>query len=253
MKLVDTHSHLSDSAFEKDLDDVVLRAKENGLAVIIDCGLGREGGLRSLSISEKFKGYVYSTIGVDYGAPFLEDIKEIMRLILDNKNKIIGIGEVGLDYYTVKKQDERARLIDYFKEFIDLSNKLDLPLIVHSRNAGREAIEILVESGARKVLMHAFDGKASHAMKGVELGFLFSIPPSVVRSPQKQKLVSRLPIENILLESDSPVLGVNPLQRNEPADIVFSLREIARIKNLDPELVAEETTRNACRLFRLKI
>lgn len=253
MKLVDTHSHLSDSAFEKDLDNVVLRAKEGGVAVIIDCGLGREGALRSLSISEEFRGYVYSTIGIDYSAPFLEDVEEIIHLILDNKNKIIGIGEVGLDYYTVKKKDERARLIDYFKEFIDLSKKLDLPLIVHSRSAGREAIEILVESDAKKVLMHAFDGKASYAMKGVESGFFFSIPPSVVRSPQKQKLVNRLPIENILLESDSPVLGVNPLQRNEPANVVFSLREIARIKNLDLKLVAEETTKNARKLFRLEI
>ncbi|MEM2351059.1 MAG: TatD family hydrolase [Thermoproteota archaeon] len=253
MKLVDTHSHLSDSAFEKDLDDVILRAKESGVAVIIDCGLGKGGIPRSLSISEKFRGYVYSTIGIDYGAPFIEDVEEIMHLILDNRDKIIGIGEVGLDYYIVKKKDERARLIDYFKEFIDLSKKLDLPLIVHSRSAGREAIEILVESGAKKVLMHAFDGKASHAMNGVESGFFFSIPPSVVRSPQKQKLVNRLPIEKILLESDSPVLGVNPMQRNEPANIIFSLREIARIKNLDLELVAEETTKNACKLFGLKI
>ncbi|MEM3712606.1 MAG: TatD family hydrolase [Thermoproteota archaeon] len=250
---MDSHAHLSDSAFEKDLEQVVVRARENGLAAIVDSGLGREGALKSLSISGKFRDYVYSTIGIDYGAPFMDDLEEFKRLILDNRNSIIGIGEVGLDYYTVKKQDERVRLIDYFKEFIDLSKKLDLPLIVHSRSAGREAIELLIESGARKVLMHAFDGKASHAMKGVESGFFFSIPPSIVRSPQKQKLVSKLPIENILLESDSPVLGTDPLKRNEPANIVFSLREIARIKNIDPELVAEETTRNACRLFRLKI
>lgn len=250
---MDSHAHLSDSAFEKDLDDVVLRAREKGLIAIIDCGLGRDGALRSLSISGRFRGYVYSTIGIDCGAPFSEDTKEIMRLILENKNRIIGIGEVGLDYYAVKKPEDRARLIEVFKEFIELAKELGLPLIVHSRSAGREAIRVLVEAGAEKVLMHAFDGKASHALKGVESGFFFSIPPSIVRSPQKQKLVSRIPVENILLESDSPVLGVNPLERNEPANIVFSLREIARIKNLDPELVAEETTRNARRLFELRV
>lgn len=253
LKLVDSHAHLSDSAFEKDLEQVILKAKENGLVAIVDSGLGKEGALKSLSISRRFNGYVYSTIGIDYSAPFSEDVEELKRLVLENRDRIIGIGEVGLDYYTIKKQDERAKLVDYFKEFIDLSKKLDLPLIVHSRSAGREAIEILVESSAERVLMHAFDGKASYAIKGVESGFFFSIPPSVVRSPQKQKLVNRLPVENILLESDSPVLGVNPLQRNEPANIVFSLREIARIKNLDVELVAEETTKNACRLFGLKI
>ncbi|MCS7139035.1 MAG: TatD family hydrolase, partial [Crenarchaeota archaeon] len=227
--------------------------KENGLVAIVDSGLGKEGALKSLSISERFRGYVYSTIGMDYGAPFSENIEELKSLILDNRDKIIGIGEVGLDYYTVRKQDERVKLIDHFIEFVELSKKIGLPLIVHSRSAGREAMEILLERSARKVLMHAFDGKASHAMRGVESGFFFSIPPSVIRSPQKQKLVSRIPIENILLESDSPVLGTNPLERNEPANIVFSLREIARIKNLDLELVAEETTKNARRLFGLEI
>lgn len=250
---MDSHAHLSDNAFEKDLDQVVIRARENNLAAIIDCGLGKNGALRSLITSERFQGYVYSTIGIDYGAPFSEDTEEIIRLILDNRSRIIGIGEVGLDYYTVKKPEDRTRLIDVFREFIDLAKKLELPLIVHSRSAGREAIRILVEEDAKKVLMHAFDGKASYAMKGVEYGFFFSIPPSIVRSQQKQKLVSRLPIESILLESDSPVLGINPFERNEPAKIGFSLQEIARIKRLDPELVADETTKNASRLFGLRI
>jgi len=189
---VDSHAHLNDSAFEKDLDQVVFRAREKGVAIIVDCGLGKEGALKSLSLSEKFRGYVYSTIGIDYGAPFLEDVGEVMRLIIYNQSKIIGIGEVGLDYYTVKNQEDRNRLVDYFKEFIELAKRLNLPLIVHSRSAGQKAIELLLENDAKRVLMHAFDGKASYAMKGVESGFFFSIPPSIVRSPQKQKLVSRI-------------------------------------------------------------
>jgi len=252
LRLVDAHAHLSDSSFEADLDIVVLKARESGLVAIVDCGLGPEGGLRSLSISERFRGYVYSTIGIDYGAPFSVRQEDVVRLILDNRSRLIGIGEVGLDYYTVKTREERARLVEVFEKFIELSEKLGLPIIVHSRSAGRDAINILVEKNARRVLMHAFDGKASYAMKGVEAGFFFSIPPSIVRSPQKQKLAARLPLENLLLESDSPVLGVDPLKRNEPANIVFSLREIARIKKVDLEIVAEETTRNAHRLFGLR-
>ena len=253
MRLVDAHAHLSDSSFEADLDTVVLKARQNGLTAIVDCGLGPEGGLRSLSISERFGGYVYSTIGIDYGAPFSVRQEDLVQLILDNRSRLIGIGEVGLDYYTVKTREERAMLIEVFEKFIELSEKLGLPIIVHSRSAGRDAINILVEKNARRVLMHAFDGKASYAMKGVEAGFFFSIPPSIVRSPQKQKLAARLPLENLLLESDSPVLGVDPLKRNEPTNIVFSLTEIARIKKVDLEIVAEETTRNAHRLFGLRI
>jgi len=253
LKLVDVHAHLSDSSFETDLDQVILKARETGLAAIVDCGLGLEGGLKSISVSERFRGYVYSTIGIDYGAPFSENLEKIIQLIFDNANGIIGIGEVGLDYYIVKTSEDRVKLTEVFETFIELADRLNLPLIVHSRSAGKDAIRILAEKNAKRVLMHAFDGKASYAMKGVEAGFFFSIPPSIVRSPQKQRLVDRLPLENLMLESDSPVLGVDPFKRNEPANIVFSLREIARIKRLDPELVAEETSRNACRLFGLRI
>lgn len=253
MQLVDVHAHLSDNSFNADLDAVVLKARENGLAAIVDCGLGPEGGLRSLSISERFGGYVYSTIGIDYGAPFSVRHEEVVQLILNNRSRIVGVGEVGLDYYTVRAREDRARLIRVFEVFIELAKKLDVPIIIHSRSAGREAINILVGKNAEKVLMHAFDGKASYAMKGVEAGFFFSIPPSIVRSPQKQKLAARLPLENVLLESDSPVLGVDPYERNEPSNIVFSLREIARIKKVDLDTVAEETTRNARRLFGLRI
>jgi TatD DNase family protein len=253
LKLVDVHAHLSDSSFETDLDQVILKARETGLAAIVDCGLGLEGGLKSISVSERFRGYVYSTIGIDYGAPFSENLEKIIQLIFDNANGIIGIGEVGLDYYIVKTSEDRVKLTEVFETFIELADRLNLPLIVHSRSAGKDAIRILAEKNAKRVLMHAFDGKASYAMKGVEAGFFFSIPPSIVRSPQKQRLVDRLPLENLMLESDSPVLGVDPFKRNEPANIVFSLREIAGIKRLDPELVAEETSRNACRLFGLRI
>ena len=89
MQLVDAHAHLSDSSFNADLDAVVLKARENGLAAIVDCGLGPEGGLRSLSISERFRGYVYSTIGIDYGAPFSVRHEEVVQLILNNRSRIV--------------------------------------------------------------------------------------------------------------------------------------------------------------------
>ncbi|MGQ9478869.1 MAG: TatD family hydrolase [Thermoproteota archaeon] len=253
LKLVDTHAHLSDSSFDSDLENVVLRAREKGVVAIIDCGLGLEGGLKSIRLAEKFKGHVYSTIGIDYGGPFVDDYEKIIQMILENRERIIGVGEVGLDFYTVRRHEDRLKLVEIFERFIEIAERLNLPLVIHSRSAGRDAIEILLRKGARRVMMHAFDGKASSAIKGVEAGFLFSIPPSVVRSRQKQKLVERIPLENILLESDSPVLGVNPLERNEPSSIIFSLQEISWIKRLDSELVAEETTRNACMLFRLSL
>jgi len=103
--------------------------------------------------------------------------------------------------------------------------------------------------GAGRVLLHAFDGKASAAMAGLEAGYYFSIPPSVVRSVQKQKLVRHVPLERLLLESDSPVLGPTPDERNEPQNVWIACAEVARIKGLSMEEVARVTTQNARHLF----
>ncbi|HDM76701.1 MAG TPA: hypothetical protein ENG51_09560, partial [Deltaproteobacteria bacterium] len=120
---------------------------------------------------------------------------------------------------------------------------------VHSRSTGRYAISMLIELGARKVQMHAFDGKVSAALPGVEAGFFFSIPPSVVRSRQKQKLVKQLPLTCILIETDSPVLGRDPNERNEPANATIVVDAISQIKDVSPEKVAEQAFENTIKLY----
>jgi Tat protein secretion system quality control protein TatD with DNase activity len=127
--------------------------------------------------------------------------------IRKHRNNIAAIGEVGLDYWWVKDPERRRVQRSLLEETAVLSTELDLPLNVHSRSAGHYTVDLLLAAGARWVLMHAFDGKASHAVRAAEAGYLFSVPPSVVRSDQKQKLVRRLPLESLALESDSPVLG----------------------------------------------
>jgi TatD DNase family protein len=170
---------------------------------------------------------------------------------------LVAVGEVGLDRWIVKKaheserpdQEERQR--ELFMRFVDLAVRLDLPLNVHSRSGGRETIAILLERGASRVQMHAFDGKASTAGPAVEAGYFFSVPPSIVRSRQKQKLVGLLPLSCLLLESDSPVLGPEAGVRNEPANVLLVLRAIGEIKELPREQIAEAVTQNTARLYGL--
>ncbi len=133
--------------------------------------------------------------------------------------------------------------------FIDLSLEIDLPLNVHSRSAGRHAVAMLLERNAHKVQLHAFDGKASAAMPAVESGCFFSIPPSVVRSRQKQKLVKQLPLSCLLIETDSPVLGPSPGDRNEPANAAVVIRAISEIKGIAEEEVIETVADNTHRLY----
>ncbi|RLI08208.1 hypothetical protein DRO32_02655, partial [Candidatus Bathyarchaeota archaeon] len=128
-----------------------------------------------------------------------------------------------------------------------------LPLVVHSRSAGKYAIQVLLEEGYDKVLMHAFDGRVGWALRGVrEGGFYFSIPTSVVRSQQKRKLAKALPLENLMVETDSPVLGPEKGVRNEPANLPLAVREVASIKGVGEGEVAGITFENAVRFFGLR-
>ncbi len=134
-------------------------------------------------------------------------------------------------------------------QFIDLAMELRLPLNVHSRSAGRHVIAMLLERNAPRVQLHAFDGKATYALQAVEAGYFLSIPPSVVRSPQKQKLVKRLPLSCLLIETDSPVLGPQPGDRNEPCNAMISVDAIAELKNIHRDEVLETISDNTHRFY----
>jgi TatD DNase family protein len=173
----------------------------------------------------------------------------MVSFIRSERERLAAVGEVGLDYWVVKDESERELQREIFSRFIDLARELDLPLNVHSRSAGQHAVGLLLARGARKVQLHAFDGKASAALTAVEAGYCFSIPPSVVRSQQKQNLVKRLPLSSLLVETDSPVLGPIAGGRNEPANVTVAVNAIGAIKKVSKEEVLEAVSRNSLRLF----
>ncbi|MBI2456502.1 MAG: TatD family hydrolase, partial [candidate division NC10 bacterium] len=173
----------------------------------------------------------------------------VVGFIRAHADRLVAVGEVGLDHWVVKDEGGWKVQEENLGKFVAVSNELHLPLNVHSRSAGRHAIAFLRERGARHVLLHAFDGKAATALEGVKAGYFFSIPPSVVRSAQKQKLVRHLPLECLLLETDSPVLGPDPAARNEPKNVTVACEAVAGLKGVTPEEIARITTDNARRLF----
>jgi TatD DNase family protein len=247
--LVDTHAHICDEIFDSDRSEVIAQAKEAGIVQIVAVGENLEDARKNLNLIDIHKELVCAA-GLYPTFLDLGQAQEMRQFIRDHKGMIGAIGEVGLDFWKVQDKEDQQRQQEIFSGFIGLSLELGLPLNVHSRSAGREAIWFLLDHGADKVQMHAFDAKATSALPGVEAGFFFSIPPSVVRSRQKQKLVKKLPLEALLLETDSPVLGPEPHSRNVPANALVSAKAIAEIKQVPLQEVLEMVTENFKCLYR---
>ncbi len=228
------------------LDKILMEARQSGVAALITSGVGYDDCLKVLALADQ--SYIFASLGIE---PYqLDNYEKVIELVERNSDRIVSVGEVGLDYY-LGKRETRQKQIEVFKEFIELAKRLDLPIVVHSRSAGKYAIDILVEARAELVVMHAFDGSASEAVRGASKGFLFSIPPSVIRSEQKQKMVRRLGLESMLLESDAPVLGPERGVVNKPSNIRISAEVISKLKDISFDEVVEKTSENAKNLFKI--
>ncbi len=247
--LTDCHAHLCAAAFSADLDDVLTRARDAGVEAVVAVGETLADAERNLELAARYTGVVRPTAGLYPTHLDLAEAQRVADLIRRERSRLAAIGEVGLDRWKVREESDLALQREIFALFIDLSIELDLPLNVHSRSAGHYAIDLLRERGATRVQLHAFDGRAARAELALEAGYFFSVPPSVVRSPQKQKLVRRLPLSCLLLETDSPVLGPERDERNEPANAVVSVRAISELKAIDEEEVASAVRKNTSRLY----
>ncbi|XP_020863537.1 deoxyribonuclease TATDN3 isoform X3 [Phascolarctos cinereus] len=236
---VDCHCHLSAADFDSDLEDVLERAKKANVLAIIAVAEHSGEFEKIMQLSDRYMGFVLPCLGVHPVQGLLPEDQRSVTL------------KVGLDFSPrfartdEHKEEQRQVLIRQ----IQLAKRLNLPLNVHSRSAGRPTVNLLRKEGAEKVLLHAFDGRPSVAMEGVSAGYFFSIPPSSARSEQKQKLIKQLPLSSICLETDSPALGPVKQERNEPRNISISAEFIAQVKGISVEEVREVTTQNALKLF----
>lgn len=248
LSLVDTHAHLCAPEFTHDLGPVLSRARAAGVAAVIAVGETLADADRNLELSGQHP-MIRPSAGLYPTVLEPDQAEALHRFIRRNRPVLAAIGEVGLDFWVVKNEKDRELQQEIFSGFIALAREMDLPLNVHSRSAGRPAIDLLLKSGAARVQLHAFDGRASTALPAVEAGYFFSVPPSVVRSRQKQKLVKQLPLSCLLVETDSPVLGPEPTVRNEPANLTRAAEAIAEIKSLPIQAVMEAVAANTARLY----
>ncbi len=250
--IFDSHCHLTDRAYSSDLEEVIKRAKDAGVKYLLTVGLNRQDSVKSLKLCHQFES-IYCSLGVHPhdADKFTEaDLKEFNNLSQDSKVK--AIGETGLDFfrnYSKPENQERA-----FRAQIDLARELNLPLVIHIRDAYPQALKILKEKKYFRGVLHCYSGDEAFAKEAISLGFYISISGSITYDSKKLKsVVKQIPKERLLVETDAPYLAPIPYRgkRNEPAFIRFTLQTIAQILNQDYALLAQITTENAKRCFEI--
>ncbi len=246
--LTDTHTHIGDASFDRDREAVLVRAAAAGIGAVVAVGEDLADAARNIALARDYP-ILKPAAGLYPSHLDPAAAASMMDFIRAHRHELVAVGEVGLDFWAVKNHEDREVQKTIFTGFIDLALELDLPLNVHSRSAGRHAVALLLSRGARRVQMHAFDGKITAARPALEAGYFFSMPPSIVRSRQKQKLVHHLPLSSLLVETDSPVLGPDPQARNEPANLAVAIQAIAAIKGLETTAVAEAVVANTKALY----
>ncbi len=262
MLLVDVHAHLNHALFANDLDVVLSRAKEAGVRAVVVNGVNHATNQEVLELAKKYDIikpalglYPVDALGLTEpeGSGLKRDEKVDVDQTLDfiekNKENIVAIGEVGLDYKLVQEPALLKQMKEVFQRIIELAKKLDKPLIVHSRNAEADVVEMLATSNCKKVVLHCFAGRKSVIKRAAELGFSFSVPPVVKRLQHFQTLIEMVNINQLLTETDAPWLGPIAGQRNEPANVLETIRIIAEIKKFAIEEVANNVWMNYQRLF----
>jgi TatD DNase family protein len=255
MLLIDTHAHLDMPEFEADLPQVIQRAKQAGVSVIITVGTDPASCRRTIEIAEAYPS-IFAVVGVhphsaaDVSNRDLESLKELAC-----HEKVKAWGEIGLDFF--RNLSPPAIQQERFRQQIAIAKELKLPVVIHSRSAAQETITGLREEKAWEVggVIHCFSGDAKAAAQYLEMGFAISIPGVVTfnKAQGLREVVKMLPAEVLMLETDAPFLAPVPHRgkRNEPAYVRLTAAIVAEIRRQDISEVAATTTKNACRVFSL--
>jgi TatD DNase family protein len=251
MEFIDTHCHLEMGQFDNDRDEVILRARDSGLEALITIGSDLESNTLALKIAEKYP-FVYTSVGIhphdskDFNDKIRDDIIGWSKI-----DKVVAIGETGLDYHYDNSPREVQRRV--FENHLELAKDLDLPAVIHSREARNDTLDILQRSGITKGVLHCFSGDEKMAEMAMMMGLHISFagPVTFKKATDLQEIVKLIPDDYLLIETDAPYLSPVPFRgkRNEPSFIVHTARSIAEIRGVSVDDVARITTINARKLF----
>lgn len=254
--MIDIHCHLEQKDYNHDRYSIIKKCQKQLKAIITSCAHPQNFNL-TLEIVEKFKNFVFATAGMHpiYIKEFSnKDVDLFIEKLKINRKKFVGIGETGLDYFWVKNESLRKSQKKLFAQLISLAKQLELPLIIHSRDAYDDTLEILEQEQAKNVVMHMF-GANKLTKRVIENNWHISMNSIVLKSKKHKKVVRDCPIHRLLIETDSPWLAPDSFmnKRNDPTSTSHIVKKVAEIKKTSFEEIDEITTKNAIDFFQLKI
>ena len=256
MKIVDTHCHLNDEALYKDLDNVISRARQAGVEKMVVVGWDEASSKLAIQIAEQYD-FIYAVIGFHPENVFDIDDKILYdTLNLYKHPKVVGIGEIGLDYHWTKDPDKREIQKEYFIKQIKFANEVGLPISIHSREAFADTLEILKQyPPLHSGVMHCYSGSVENIQDMINLNLYIGLdgPVTFTNAKTPKEVAAEVPLEKLVVETDCPYLSPHPLRGtvNEPANICLVIDAIADLKQMSKKHLLEVVYDNSCRLFNL--
>ena len=248
--IFDTHAHYDDERFNEDRDDLLSSLFETSVSHIINCGCDLKSSLSTIALSESFP-HLYAAVGVhahEASDCTDNDLSEIEKLY--SHEKVVAVGEIGLDYYY--DFSPRDRQIEIFRQQIELANKLDLPVIIHDREAHEDTLNILKELRPKGVV-HCFSGSVEMAKEIIKLGLYIGLGGAVTFKNAKKpiEVAQYLPLDRLLLETDAPYMTPVPYRgkRCDSSHIAYTAEKIAEVKGMDVQELIDVCNENSKRLF----
>jgi TatD DNase family protein len=253
--MIDTHAHLEMEQFDVDREAVITRAADVGVTTVITVGTTLSDCEKAVALTRRYKS-VYAAVGIHP-----HEVKDIDAATYDalrvhaRQEKVVAIGEIGLDFFY--DLSPREVQLQCFQKQLTLAEELDLPVIIHDREAHSEVLKILrSRMGSLRGVLHCFSGDQGMAYECLDLGFHLSVagPVTYRKADQLRAVAKEIPLEKLLIETDAPYLAPQPYRgkRNEPAYVLETARYLAAIRGIPVEDLERHTTDNACRLFGIE-
>lgn len=259
MKIFDSHAHYDDEKFNQDVEQVLQKIQQQGVNTVISAGYSLESSQKSIQLSKKYN-FIYSTCGIspnDIPNTIEELNEQLAKLeqLLSTNTKVIAIGEIGLDYYWNK--DNKQLQQTAFIQQIELANKYNLPIVIHTREAIEDTINIIKKVKPIKYgVFHCCPLNVELVKQALKLGFYISFagPITFKNSKNADEIIQMVLLDKMLIETDSPYLSPEPKRgtRNDSGNLIYIIEKISKIKNLTNEKIASNTHQNAINIFNIK-